>query len=180
MRLPARPDNFPATNTKRKHHFERAKHQIPRESQCRTFHNVAILAQSHVLHHPQPSIDRSRYPRPRVAEHGGYGPIPTPPNLHLRRSTEDSPKTEVTTPLSTLQTSTIGEPHIRRRRRKLQNHFHTTKPPSSATNGGFAEHGGCNPSARPPNLRHRRTTHPSPKTEGSAITTSCRWCGRMG
>ncbi|OZG49502.1 hypothetical protein CLV65_0330 [Pseudoscardovia suis] len=58
---------------------------------------------------PQPSIDRSRYPRPRVAEHGGYGPIPTPPNLRLRRSTEDSPKTEVTTP-------SIHPPNLHNRR----------------------------------------------------------------
>lgn len=67
-----------------------------------------------------------------------------------------------------------------RRTRKIQPLCLPSKPPPSANHTSVAEHGGYNPSARPPNLHNRRTTHPSPKKEGSAITTSCRWCGRMG
>ena len=44
-----------------------------------------------------------------VAEDGSYRTIFTPPNLHHRRPMEDSPNTEVVTPLPALQTSPIGE-----------------------------------------------------------------------
>ena len=110
---------------------------------------------AHTLQSTTASIPAQESPNKEVTE-----PLGDHRTSVIGGTTNRSPKTEDTTPLSALQTSTIGEPHIRRRRRKLQNHFHTTKPPSSATNGGFAEHGCCNPSARPPNVPHRRTDKP--------------------
>ena len=82
------------------------------------------------------------------------------PNLPHRRQTQDSPNTEVTTPQNGTQTSVFGGPPTTRRTRKLQAPNGILKPPPSATNPGFAEHGGYMPGKQDPKLHLRRPTNP--------------------
>lgn len=70
----------------------------------------------------------------------------------------------VASPQPSIDHSQYPRPKSRRTRR-LQDHWGTTKPPSSENNQPLAEDGSYNPSIRPPNLHNRRPTEDSPNTE---------------